>query len=98
MNLINISQPSDYVSGLVCTVGYTTCNSAFKIITGYITTRFSQDAVIFDTTCSNNSACPLLQTKDMRRDMKFLLLCYISLSAPQIKSGSSKPVLPVPQD
>jgi len=98
MNLTNISQPSDYVSGLVCTVGYTACYSAFKKIIGNTTTCFCLDAVIFDTTCSNNSGCPLLQTNDMRKDMKFLLLCYISLSAPQIKSGSSKPVLPVPQD
>jgi hypothetical protein len=98
MTLTNILQPSDYVSGLVCTVGYTVCESAFKKIIGDTATCFSLDAVIFDTTCSNNPGSPLLQTNDMRTDMKFLLLCYISLSAPQIKSGSSKPVLPVPQD
>ena len=98
MNLTNISQPSGYVSGLVCTVSYTACNSAFKEIMDDTTTCFSLDAVIFDITCSNNSGSPFSQTDDMRTDMKFLLLCYISLSAPQIKSGSSKPVLPVPQD
>lgn len=100
MNLTNISQPSDYVSGLVCTMGCTVCNPFFKKIVGDTTstTCFCLDEVIFDTTCSNNSGPPLFQTNDMRTDMKFLSLCYISLSAPQIKSGSSKPVLPVPQD
>ena len=32
--LTNISQPSDHVSGLLYTVGYTACNSALKTITG----------------------------------------------------------------
>jgi len=100
MKLTNLLQPSDYVSGLVCTVGYTACKSVYKKTVGDTTstTCFSLDEVIFDTTCTDNSGPPLFQTNDMRTDMKFLSLCYISLSAPQIKSGSSKPVLPVPQD
>ena len=65
MNLTNISQRSDYVSDLVCTVGYTARYSAFKKIVGDNTTCFSLDAVIFDTTYSSNCGSPFLQTKDM---------------------------------
>jgi hypothetical protein len=69
-----------------------------KNLTNAIHFFLSLDESKLDTPSSNNSGYPLLKPNNMRADMKFLLLCYISLSAPQIKSGSSKPVLSVPQD